>query len=76
MRRMLQELVREDLDRHHRGRANAAAQDLAVRYVVSTLWAVVVWWMESKKPLPPEEVNRILQRLTFPGLDATLGIGS
>lgn len=75
MRRMLRELVREDLDRHYRGRANAAALDLAVRYVVSTLWTVVVWWMESKKPPPPEEVNRVFQRLTFPGLDATIGVG-
>lgn len=75
MQRMLRELVREDLDRHHKGRASAAALDLAVRYVVGALWAIVVWWMESKKPLPPEEVNRIFQRLTFPGLDATIGAG-
>lgn len=75
MQRMLRELVREDLDRQHKGRASAAALDLAVRYVVGALWAIVVWWMESKKPLPPEEVDQIFQRLTFPGLDATIGAG-
>ena len=75
MQRMLRELVREDMERHHRRRATTEAAELAVRYVVGTLWAVVVWWMESPKPLPPEEVNLIFQRLTFPGLDATIGVG-
>ena len=68
--RMLGDLVREDLGRHYKGRANAAALDLAVRYVVGTLWATVVWWVGSKKPLPPEEINQIFQRITFPGIDA------
>lgn len=75
MRRMLGELVREDLERHYKRRAHTAAMDLAVRYVVGTLWAVVVWWMESKKPPQPEEVDQIFQRLTFPGLDAMIGAG-
>lgn len=76
MQRMLRELVREDLCRHHKGQASAAALDLAVRYVVGALWAVVIWWMESKKPSPPEEINLIFQRLTFAGLDATIGANS
>ena len=70
MQRMLREIVREDLDRTHKGRADAAALDLAGRYVVGTLWAIVVWWMESKKPPPSEEVNQIFQRVAFPGVDA------
>ena len=73
MQRMLRELVREDLFRHHKGQASAAALDLAIRYVVGALWAITIWWMESKKPLPPEEINQIFQRLVFTGLDATIG---
>ena len=73
MQRMLRELVREDLCRHHTGQASAAALDLAIRYVVGALWAIVIWWMESKKPLPPEQINQIFQRLVFTGLDATIG---
>lgn len=74
MQHTLQELVREDLERHG-GRANRAASELTVRYVVGALWAIVVWWMESKEPLPAAQVNEIFRRLTFPGLDATIGAG-
>jgi AcrR family transcriptional regulator len=72
MQRMLRGLVREDMQQQ-RVRASDAAHELAIRYVVGTLWAVVVWWMDGSKSLPPEEVNQIFQRLTFPGLDALIG---
>lgn len=75
MQRMLRELVREDMEQQ-RVRASEALVDLATRYVVGTLWAVVVWWMDGSKSLPPEEVNQIFQRLTFPGLDAMIGATS
>lgn len=75
MQRMLRELVREDLQRFERARSNSAAIDLAVGYVVATLWAVVEWWLGGSKPVAPEEVNQIFQRLAFPGLDALIGSG-
>lgn len=75
MQRMLRELVREDMQQQ-RVRASAAVVDLAIRYVVGTLWAVVVWWMDSSKSLTPEEVNQIFQRMTFPGLEAIIGTES
>lgn len=68
MQRMLKGLVREDLGRLHKGQANAAALDLAVHYVVGSLWAIVVWWMECKHPVSHEEIEDIFQRSTFPGL--------
>ena len=70
MRNMLKELVREDLSRLHRGQAKAAALDLAVHFVVGNLWAVVVWWMESKHPVSHEDIERMFQRSAYPGLDA------
>jgi AcrR family transcriptional regulator len=72
IRAMLATLVHDDLARRP-GRANAAALELAVRYVVGALWATIVWWMEGGMRLPPAEVNALFQRLTFPGLDLTLG---
>ncbi len=75
MQRMLRELVREDMAQR-RVHAPADALDLATRYVVGTLWAVVMWWMDGNKSLPPEEVNRIFQRMTFPGLEAIIGAES
>lgn len=70
MQRMLRELVREDLGRVHKGQAKAAALDLAVHFVVGSLWAIVVWWMESKHPVSHDEIEHIFQRATFPALDA------
>lgn len=72
MQRMLRELVREDMEQQ-RVRAPAAAVDLAIRYVVGTLWAVVIWWMDGNKSLTPEEVDEIFKRMTFPGLEAIIG---
>lgn len=71
---MLTDLVREDLGRHYRGKAKTAVFELAVRYVVRSLWATVVWWAGSKKPMPPEEINQIFQRITFPGIDAVFAM--
>jgi AcrR family transcriptional regulator len=73
MQRLLRDLAREDLERGTR--SSAAALDLAVRYVVGTIWALVVWWMESRNPLSAEEVNRLFQQMTDPALDAIFRIG-
>jgi AcrR family transcriptional regulator len=73
MRHMLQELVQEDLaTRRPPAQAHASA-DLATQFVVGALWSTIVWWMDSGATLSPEEINALFQRLTFPGLDVTLG---
>jgi AcrR family transcriptional regulator len=73
IRQMLQDLVREDLaTRRSLGQGDASV-DLAMHYVVGALWSTIVWWMDSSSPLPPEKVNALFQRLTFPGLNVTLG---
>jgi AcrR family transcriptional regulator len=72
MRRMLADLVREDLKSRKSAGQNAASTDLAIQYVVGALWSVLTWWMDYRVPLPPEEMNSIFRQLTFPGLDATL----
>ncbi len=76
IRSMLRDLVRQDL---RVGRATAitdTALDLAVPFVVATLWACIVWWMESAPHLPPDEMNVRFQSLCFPGLQASLDGGS
>lgn len=72
MRRMLRDLVREDLYTCQVPKQGTVALELAVQYVVGSLWAVVVWWMESKSPLPAVELHQMFQRITLPGLDAAL----
>ena len=70
IRRMLLELVREDLQSRAGGAAGAPLE-LATQYVVGALWSTITWWMERDPELPPEAINEVFQRLTFPGL-ATL----
>ncbi len=72
MRRMLADLVREDLKTRRSAGQNTVSIDLAVRYVAGALWSVLTWWMDYKVPLPPDEMNSLFRQLTFPGLDATL----
>lgn len=79
IRRMLRELVRTDLTAGGptgRPAMQADAQvELATQYVVGALWSTIVWWMDNAAQLPPEEINALFQRMTFPGLEATLGAG-
>ncbi|MEO8673487.1 MAG: TetR/AcrR family transcriptional regulator [Tahibacter sp.] len=73
IRRMLRGLVREDLIASSPAGLRGDALDLATQFVVAALWSVVVWWMQTPTPLPPETINALFQRLTFPGLAVTLG---
>ena len=70
IRRMLQDLVREDL-KSRAGSAAGVPLELATQYVVGALWSTIAWWLERDPELPPEAVNEVFQRLAFPGL-ATL----
>jgi AcrR family transcriptional regulator len=70
IRGMLRDLVREDLASR---RVSAQIVDLATQYVAGALWSTMVWWMDSATELSPDEINTVFQRLTFPGLAATLG---
>lgn len=72
MRRILADLVREDLKSHASAGQNPVSIDLAVQYVIGALWSVLTWWMDYRVPLSPEEMDSIFRQLTFPGLDATL----
>ena len=73
IRKMLSDLVREDLASRRRHLDHPGAIDLAVEYVVGALWSITVWWMGSSIRLSPVEINALFQRLTFSGLDVTLG---
>jgi AcrR family transcriptional regulator len=71
--RMLRDLVRDDLAARRCAGRDDASVDLATHYVVGALWSTIVWWMDSASTMSPERINAVFQRLTFPGLDATLG---
>lgn len=72
IRAMLRELVRADLVAHRSPRQADAAIELATQFVVSTLWAVIVWWMDGGARQPPAEVHAVFRRLASPGLELAL----
>jgi len=72
MRRMLADLVREDITSRKPAARNTVSMNLAVQYVVGALWSVLTWWMDYRVPLSAEEMNSMFLQLTSPGLDATL----
>lgn len=69
---MLAGLVRQALLEEGLGRRDEQRLELATRYVVSTLWSTIAWWMDDGARLAPREVDTLFRRLTFPGLDGVL----
>jgi len=75
LRRVLSELIADDVRKECKVRRKAAAripQDLLVQYVASTFILVLNWWSESRNPLPSDEVNDLFRELILPALTASL----
>ena len=53
------ELTREDL---------AGMAETTVQYVAGAFFQLLIWWVDSRSPLSPEEIDAIFQRLTKPVL--------
>ena len=70
MRRLLADLVREDLgSTGHRVRIGSEA-DLAAQYVAGALMAIVSWWLDRNIKLTAEEIDRTFRQMTLPALQA------
>jgi AcrR family transcriptional regulator len=73
LRKVLAQLIADEVRRDHRGRRNTMDQipsDLLVQYVASTFILVLNWWLESRNQLPPREVNDVFRSLVLPTLAA------
>jgi AcrR family transcriptional regulator len=74
LQKVLAELIADDVRRDFQGRRKTAGQippDLLIQYVASTFILVLNWWVESRSPLPPKEVNDLFRALIVPTLAAT-----
>jgi AcrR family transcriptional regulator len=58
---------------HRRRGASKIPPDLLINYVASTFVLVLNWWVESKNPLPPQQVNELFRSLVLPTLEAVYG---
>jgi AcrR family transcriptional regulator len=61
------ELTEEELTPRVRESPRRAA---TVHFLSGALIQLVVWWLESRKPLPPAELDALFQQLTAPVLAA------
>jgi len=74
LQNVLAEMIAEDVGKSFRGRRKTAGripQDLLVQYVASTFILVLNWWVESRNPLPAEEVNDLFRALILSTLAST-----
>jgi AcrR family transcriptional regulator len=67
--------IAEDVRKHFQGRRKAPGQippDLLTQYVASTFILVLNWWVESRNPQPPKDVNAMFHALVQPTLVAAI----
>ena len=64
---MIAGAVRSEFSSRREG-ARAVPADLIVRYVPSTFVLVLDWWLASKSPLPPKEIDQTFRSLVLPAL--------
>jgi AcrR family transcriptional regulator len=76
MRRLVTQLTRDDLAAlaPAGGKAAGGTFEGVVHFVVGAFLGVLIWWLDSPHPLPPEEVDALFRRLALPGIAAGLGV--
>jgi len=71
LQRVLAELIADNLGKDFQGRRKTAGRippELLVQYVASTFILVLNWWVESRSPLLPKDVNDLFRALILPTL--------
>jgi AcrR family transcriptional regulator len=75
LQKILAAQVADDVNKDFQGRRKTQGQvpqDLFVQLITSTFLLVLNWWVESRSPLPPKDVNDLFRALILPTLVATL----
>ena len=71
---VLAELIANDVKKEFQSRRKTAVQippDLLVQYVASTFILTLNWWVESRSPLSPPDINNLFRTLVLPTLAAS-----
>lgn len=67
-------LVREHLQAQLRGRKQGLVPpDVLAHFLVSSLMALLTWWLDNDLPYPAERMSDMLRQLTEPGVTALIG---
>lgn len=75
LQKVLTARTADDVRKDFQGRWKKPGQmplDLFVQYVASIFILVLNWWVESRSPLPPKDVNALFRSLILPTLAANL----
>ncbi len=56
-----------------KGKKPPVPHEMIVHYLVSSLLAMLTWWLNHDMPYDPEEIYEMYNRLTLPGINAALG---
>jgi len=73
-RKMLVDLIRDDVKAMTSRNGSASMPNEAVvQFVGCGLFGLLMWWMESKRPLGVEEVNALFRPLAMAAVTAELG---
>ena len=70
MRRLLADLVREDLNSQNHRVREGVVLELAAHYVTGALLTIVSWWLDRNIKLSAEEIDRAFRQMTIPALQA------
>jgi AcrR family transcriptional regulator len=75
LQQVLTHVIAEDLGKElqlRRKMRRPIPTDLLAHYVASTFVLVLTWWVESRSPLLPNEINDLFRSLIAPSLAAVL----
>lgn len=56
-----------------KGRTIRVSPELLVHFLVSSYISVLMWWLNSRNPIPPAEVDLSYRQLVLPCLEAIFG---
>jgi AcrR family transcriptional regulator len=71
LQKVVSELIADDVKKEFqtiRKQNQHIPADLLVQYLASTFILVLNWWVESKRPLPPDEIDALFRSLVLPTL--------
>lgn len=76
MKRMMADLVREEVDKFSSKADAAIPPEVAVEHIVNTFFTLLGWWMEQSPQGPAEKIDELFHKLTLSGLRDLLFGGS
>ena len=68
MRRILVDLVRDEITASGQAKLSQPLADMVSQYVVGALMSMVTWWLDFNVKLSPEEIDETFRQMTLPAI--------